>query len=185
MKQWKTLSSNYVYKTPFGNLRKDKCELPSGVIIDPYYVNEYADWVNAFVVTRNHQVVFVEQYRYPGNGNYIEIPAGKVEKGETYEQAIVREVREETGYVSDKKPKLLGEYMVNPATQTNKVISYLIEDAYQRHEQALDTTEHEHVTVKTVPLHDIEPMIEKGEINQFFTVSVYYMVKHLLDNREK
>lgn len=50
MKKWKTLHSEYVYKTPFGHLRRDHCELPNGEKINEYYVNEYTDWVNAIVL---------------------------------------------------------------------------------------------------------------------------------------
>lgn len=141
MKKWKTLDSEYLYKTPFGNLRKDKCELPNGMIIDNYYVNEYTDWVNAIVITKDQQIVLVEQYRYAGNDFFLEIPAGKIEEGESFEEGILREVRQETGFTSKSKPIKLGEFMVNPATQTNKIITYLIVEAYKEFEQNLDNTE--------------------------------------------
>ncbi|MFZ3577785.1 hypothetical protein [Virgibacillus sp. DJP39] len=50
MKKWKTKRTKYIYKTPFGNLRKDSCELPNGNFIEDYYVNEYAEWVNVVVI---------------------------------------------------------------------------------------------------------------------------------------
>lgn len=77
MEQWKTLKSEYVHKNPYGNIRKDTCELPNGFVIDDYYVNEYSDWVNAVVLTREKQVVLVEQYRHAGNDIYLEIPQEK------------------------------------------------------------------------------------------------------------
>ncbi len=103
MSKWKVLHSEYHYKSPFGNLRKDTCQMADGTIIHDYYVNEYADWVNAIVLTEDQKIVLVEQYRHPGNGFYLEIPAGKIEEGESYEEAIRREIREETGYDSEKK----------------------------------------------------------------------------------
>ena len=103
MGKWKVLNSEYQYKSPFGNLRKDTCQMADGTVIEDYYVNEYADWVNAIVLTEDEEIVLVEQYRHPGNDFYLEIPAGKVEEGESYEEAIRREIREETGYVSEQK----------------------------------------------------------------------------------
>lgn len=138
MEKWKTLDSHYLYKTPFGNLRKDKCELPNGKIINDYYVNEYSDWVNAIVITKDNNVVLVEQYRYAGGDFFLEIPAGKIEENESYEEGLLRELREETGFTSKTKPIKLGELMVNPAIQTNKVITYLVVDAYKELEQDLD-----------------------------------------------
>jgi ADP-ribose pyrophosphatase len=178
MKKWKTIDTNYIFKTPFGNLRRDRCELPNGNRIDEYYVHEYSDWVNAIVVTEDNQVVLVEQFRYPSDRFFLEIPAGKKEENETNEEAILREVREETGFSTNKKPILIGEFWVNPATQTNKVISYLITDAYKASDQNLD--DNEEITVHLVDLADMEKMIHNQKINQLFTVSAYYMAKDLL-----
>jgi ADP-ribose pyrophosphatase len=178
MEKWKTISSEYIYKTPYGNLRKDICELPNGNVMNGYYVNEYSDWVNAVVITEDQQIVLVEQYRYPTHDFFLEIPAGKVEENETYENAILRELREETGFTSNQKPLLLGEFWVNPATQDNKVITYLILDAYKAYEQELDTNEI--LDVKLFHFNEVEEMIRDKRINQLFTVSAYYMSKVFL-----
>ncbi|TQR19168.1 NUDIX hydrolase [Psychrobacillus vulpis] len=178
MNSWKTLNSSYVFKTPFGNLRKDECELPNGQIIKSYYVNEYADWVNAIALTKDKEIVLVKQYRYAAQDFFLEIPAGKPEGNEEYEDAILRELREETGYISDQKPILLGEFYVNPATQTNKVVTFLILDAYKAYDQELDPTEF--IDVHLVDIKEMETMISTGEINQLFTVSAYYMSKSFL-----
>ena len=177
--KWEVLDSKYHFKTPFGNLRKDTCRMSDGTIINDYYVNEYADWVNAIVLTEQEEIILVEQYRHPGNDFFLEIPAGKIEEGETYEEAIIREVREETGYVSDQKPILLGQFMVNPATQTNKVITFLIVNAAKQYEQELDETER--VEVQIFPFEDMESMIQDNRVTQLFSVSAYYIAKHYLN----
>ncbi|QTD42572.1 NUDIX hydrolase [Sporosarcina sp. Te-1] len=176
--KWNVMHSEYLFKTPFGNLRNDSCQMADGTIINDYYVNEYADWVNAIVLTQENEIVLVEQYRHPGNGLFLEIPAGKMEDGETWEQAIIREVREETGYVSEKPPIQLGEFMVNPATQTNKVITFLIRDAQKKYEQELDDTER--ILVKRYPFDEMERMISSKQITQLFSVSAYYLAKNHL-----
>ncbi|GGA80805.1 NUDIX hydrolase [Ornithinibacillus halotolerans] len=183
MQKWKTLSSEYMYKSPFGNHRKDCVELPDGHKINNYYVNEYDDWVNAVVLTKERKIVLVQQYRHAAGDCFLEIPAGKVEKGETYEEAILREVEEETGFTSEQRPIKLGEFFVNPATQTNKVISYLILDAFQEYTQALDPTEI--IDIHIIDIDQMENLIATGKINQLFTVSAYYMVKSYLMSRLK
>ncbi|WP_075617849.1 NUDIX hydrolase [Paenisporosarcina indica] len=182
MKKWKMIKSEYLFKTPFGNLRKDRCELPNGIVIDDYYVNEYSDWVNAIVITTENQIVLVEQYRYSGDDFFLEIPAGKIEENETQEEGILREIKEETGFTSLSKPILLGEFMVNPATQNNKVKSYLILDAFQAYEQDLDETEE--ITIKLVDFYAMGDLIKSNQIKtQLFTVSAYYMAKDLLNEK--
>lgn len=180
MKKWKVHASNYIYQTPWGNLRSDTCELPNGFIIDHYYVQEYVDWVNAFVLTTDYKVVLVEQYRHPSGQFMLEIPAGSLEDNESPEAGILREVREETGFTSKVKPIPLGEYWVNPATQTNKVINYLILYAEKVYEQQLDKTEE--VKIHLVDFNEIETWIKDQKITQYFTVSSFYMVKSFLQS---
>jgi ADP-ribose pyrophosphatase len=176
MDPWKLVSSEYVYQTPFGNLRRDTCELPDRKGMVDYYVHEYSDWVNAIVVTKDKKIILVEQYRHPGGDFFLEIPAGKVEENETHEEGIIREVREETGYISTMKPILLGEFMVNPATQTNKVISYLLVDAFQAHPQEVDLTEV--AGVKVIDFDELDQMINDQVVNQLFTVCAFHLAKN-------
>lgn len=183
MKKWRTLESEYFYKTPFGNLRRDKCALPNGIVIDNYYVNEYSDWVNAVVITKDNKIVLVEQYRYAGDDYFLEVPAGKIEENETFEEGILREVREETGYSSNTKPIKLGEFMVNPATQNNKVITFLIVEAFKELNQDLDDTEE-----IDVHLYDFDEMGEALKTNrirtQLFTAFAYFRAKdYLIENQ--
>lgn len=180
MGKWTVVNSEYNFKSPFGNLRRDTCEMPDGTVIENYYVNEYADWVNAVVLTEDEEIILVEQYRHPGNDFYLEIPAGKVEEGESYEEAIRREIREETGYGSDQELIHLGEFMVNPATQTNKVITFLMLDAKRIYEQDLD--EAEVLEVRHFPFTSMGDMIRRMEITQLFTVTSYLLVKEYIRN---
>ncbi len=180
MRKWKTLDSKYIYKSNFGNLRRDTCELPGGQVIDNIYINEYTNWVNAIVITKEHQLVLVEQYRHGGQKSYLEIPAGKIEKHETAEQGMLRELREETGYASSEKPVLLGEYMVNPALQTNKIITFLITEAINVSGQKLDAGED--IQVKLIDFTEFGRLLKSGMVEtQLFTAGAYYMALALLN----
>ena len=46
-------------------------------------------------------MILQKQYRPPIDKVVIEVPAGLIDPGETAEQAAVRELKEETGYVGE------------------------------------------------------------------------------------
>ena len=54
------------------------------------------------IFTKENKIVLIEQYRKPLEKSIIEIPAGKVEKGEQPELTAIRELEEETGYTASK-----------------------------------------------------------------------------------
>ncbi len=60
-----------------------------------------ADAVIIYAVLKDDpsKVVLVRQYRYSVNTWVYEMPAGLVDEGETYRQAAVRELHEETGLI--------------------------------------------------------------------------------------
>ncbi|KAI6251118.1 hypothetical protein HI914_00751 [Erysiphe necator] len=62
------------------------------------------------------EIVLQKQFRPPVNTVCIEIPAGLVDEGETPEQAAIRELKEETGYI--------GEISISTSIMLNGTSSY-------------------------------------------------------------
>ena len=103
MKPWKLLSSEFLVDAPWLKVAKETCELPSGKIIDDFYTLWQPDWVLILARTTEGKWVMTEQYRHGTGKIALEFPAGIIDKGETPEEAAVRELQEECGYVLDKR----------------------------------------------------------------------------------
>ena len=103
MKPWKLLDSEFLVDAPWLKVAKETCELPSGKIIDDFYTLWQPDWVLILARTKEGKWVMTEQYRHGTGKIALEFPAGIIDKGETPEEAAVRELQEECGYVLDKR----------------------------------------------------------------------------------
>lgn len=180
MNKWVSLNVEYIYSnSEYGSVRKEKCLLPNGSIIEDYYITEFPNWVNAVVLTKENEIVLVKQYRHGVRDFFLEIPAGIVKQNENPVDAIIREVREETGYSSHKRPIYLGSFYPNPAVTTNKVISYMIVDAEKKYSQNLD--ENEELGLSIFHFERVGQLIDDNQFNHLFSVSTYLLAKNFLN----
>ena len=161
--KWKTLSQKYLIEKPWLTARVDKVELPTGAIIDEYYVLEYPDWVNTIAITKDGMFVFVRQYRYAIGKTVNELCAGVIEKGEDPMDAAKRELMEETGFGGEKWQKWM-TISANPSTHTNLTHCYLAMDVERMDVQHLDQAED--IEVRLFSRDEVMEMLEKGEIWQ-------------------
>ena len=109
MKPWKLLNSEYLVNAPWLKVAKETCELPNGKVIDDFYTLWQPDWVLILARTAEGKWVMTEQYRHGTGKIALEFPAGIIDKGETPEQAAVRELQEECGYGIEKQCVTLSE----------------------------------------------------------------------------
>lgn len=105
----KAVSQDYKYKGQILKLRVDQVELPNGNIAQREVV-EHPGGVTIAALTEQNELVFVRQYRHPYQKILLELPAGKLDPGETDPlEAAKRELQEETGVIG-KDYVSLGTY---------------------------------------------------------------------------
>jgi len=175
--EWKILESEYLFNEPWLTIRKEKCELPNGKIMPAYYTLEYPSWVSALALTKDNKVVMVKQYRHGLGVISTELPGGVVDKGETPEVAIARELKEETGYVFESY-ELIGKICANPATTNNYMHMFIARGGEKVAEQSLDETEDVETVIYTID--EVKQLVKENKIVQaLHTTTIFYALEKL------
>lgn len=137
---WRVTASRYVHRDRWISLRADDCVTDEGVVIAPYYVLDYPDWVEVIALDAADNVLLVRQYRHGLGGMSLELPAGGMESTDTDPlHTARRELLEETGCVGILT--LVGETRPNAGTHSNRTHIILARQVTQVAEPRDDPTE--------------------------------------------
>src|SRR6202023_1356966 len=97
---WKLVDTRGVLETPWISVSQNVYRLPSGTVIDDYYIVRKNPFVLVVALTADRQIVLVRQYRPATDRTYLSLPAGYVDQGEDVIETAYRELAEETGYAA-------------------------------------------------------------------------------------
>jgi 8-oxo-dGTP pyrophosphatase MutT (NUDIX family) len=169
---WEKLSSKYIVRENWATLRVDSCRMPDGTLIPDYYVLEYPDWVNAIALTDDNEIILVKQYRHAAGEVILELPGGCIEKGESPEEAIKRELQEETGY-QFSEIEFLSSLYANPATANNKTHCYIARGGKLIGKQQLGIGEE--IEIELVSPEQLKKLLLNNEFGQaLHTSGIFY-----------
>jgi 8-oxo-dGTP pyrophosphatase MutT (NUDIX family) len=165
---WKKLSSRHGAHMVLFRPRWDRLTNPrTGQEFDRL-VLETPDWVNVVALTPDRRLVCVHQFRFGSGAVTLEIPGGMIDRGEEHGAAAQRELREETGYTSQRW-RYLGAVEPNPAFHDNVCHHWLAEDCVLTHEQEPDPGED--IAIEAVPLDLVRERIARGDIRHSLVIS--------------
>ncbi|MDE5771432.1 MAG: NUDIX hydrolase [Ruminococcus sp.] len=157
--QEKTISSSTVYEGKIFTVTCDTAELENGQTAIRNVIL-HSGGVCVIPITENNEIFMVKQFRYPFQEITAEIPAGKLEKGESHHDCGKRELLEETGCTCTEYI-YLGEIYPTPAYNTEVIHVYLAKGlAYEK--QCLDADEF--LDVEKIPLADAVKLVMDGKI---------------------
>lgn len=117
-------------------------------------------------------IIMVRQWRYAIGQETLEIPAGKVDPGETIEDAVHRELMEETGYRASLLKPVISYF---PAiAYSSEIIHIFSAENLTALEKKSD--EDEISSVETVSIKDAIKMIREGFIKDGKTILGLFLV---------
>ena len=97
----KKINSKIVYSGDFLDVRKDDVILPNGKTSSREWIN-HPGAVVVIPILPNGDIAMIRQFRYSVGEEFIELPAGKLDKGEAPEECAKRELEEEIGFKTNK-----------------------------------------------------------------------------------
>ena len=154
-----------VYHGRMIDLRVDVVRLPNGKTATREFL-DHPGAVGIVAFLDRNTLVMVRQYRHPVGEVTLELPAGKLDPGESILTCLRRELREETGCTA-RKIKPLIQYWPTPAFANEVVHLYLAEGLRPG---PMSTDEDEFLQRVTVPFQKVLGMVRRGEIRDSKTV---------------
>lgn len=100
-------------------------------------------------VTADRNVIAVRQFREAANEVILEVPGGNPKAGQTAEDVVRAELREETGYAGGTIINLApqGPIWIEPSSFSTPMLPFLVTGCVKAGEQELDETENMEVEI--------------------------------------
>ena len=165
----KTITSETKFDGKIVKVRIEDVELENGQMAYREFV-DHPGGVGIVAITSDNKMLMVKQFRKAIEDETIEIPAGKLERGEDPLECGIREFEEETGYKA-KEFISLGFLYPSPGFTDEKTYIYLAKDLYKG---TVNPDEDEFLDILEVPIDEIYSKIMNNEINDAKTVIGFF-----------
>ncbi|MCR8642381.1 NUDIX hydrolase [Paenibacillus sp. N1-5-1-14] len=163
-----TLHTEHIFKGRIISLQVDDVRLPNGETAKREIVKHPG--AVAVLAIHNNKMIVVEQFRKPLEKSQVEIPAGKLDPGEEPHIAAIRELQEETGYVTESVSHLSSFY-TSPGF-ADEILHLYVADQLTVGSVNLD--EDEFVDCEAITLEEAKQYIREGRISDAKTITAVY-----------
>jgi len=122
--------------------------------------------VAAIPILDDGRILLIRQFRYPIGKFILELPAGKLDSGQSPQDTVAREIEEETGYLAGNLSYETTFY-TTPGICNESIHLFIAKDLIQ---SAQRLEEGEHLTLEAYTLEECLRMIATNEINDAKTI---------------
>jgi ADP-ribose pyrophosphatase len=166
----KIISSREVLKNKLFTVVDEVAHDPSGFEIHRSIVRHPGSAV-MMAVDAQDRILLVKQFRLPAEKELWELPAGRIDPGESALETARRELREETGYAA-KKWTPLASFWASPGYVDEKMNLFLAEDLTAGEKEPM---EDERIEIQWFESEKLRQMIRGGEIQDGKTMAGYLL----------
>lgn len=172
------LKSDIIFDSGFIKIYKEEYKLPDNRIIEKQRIVKNNGKDAAIVVTRtkDDKYLLVFQNRVD-NIVSAEFPSGYIESGEDVLSGALREVKEETGFIS-KDAKILDSCIASIGTESTKLYIMFVDNAEKEFNQDLD--EDEYINYELFTYQELEELIKNHYIQGTSNRLAFQLLKEIL-----
>ena len=168
----KIISSKEVFKNKLFTITDEVATDPDGFEIHRNIVRHPGSAV-MLALDDEKRILLVKQFRLPAEQELWELPAGRLDPGETSLEAARRELREETGYTARTWKKLV-TFWPSPGYVGEKMDIFLAKDLTEGKQEPM---EDERIKIQWFDWLEVGAMIRRGEILDGKTLIGYYTLR--------
>ena len=171
----KIISSKEAYRCRLFYVTEEKAVDPKSKFQIERSVVRHNGSAVMMAVDEKKRILLVRQYRLPADKYLWELPAGKVDEGETPLQAARRELIEETGYRARTWKKLVS-FWPSPGFVAERMTIFLATGLTAGKATPMDD---ERIEAQWYTAKEVAEMIRTGKIADAKTIIGYYTWKSL------
>jgi ADP-ribose pyrophosphatase len=153
LQPWKTLKRERLFSAgPIQEIARETVLLPDGRVISDYYTAVMGDYAVVYAVTHSGNVLVLRQYKHGPRRVCLTFPGGHVRGDEDPNEAVARELLEETGYRAGRLTAL-GSFVANANQACNTAHLFRADDCWR--ERDPDPGDLEEMELVTMPPEEL------------------------------
>ena len=164
--EWTAHGERSIYESEWMSLRMVDVETPSGARFDHHVLRIPQNAAGTLVVV-DDRVLMIWRHRFVTDSWGWEIPAGRIEVGESIADAAARECLEETGWRPGPTTPLLSWHPCNGSVD----LTFHVERATSAEHVGEPTDPDEAARIEWVPRSDLPLLLRDGEIGDGLSVT--------------